>query len=180
MSKNKLLPLTEIEKAKAEEMHNIVYAFLKQYHYPISEYYNVVIFGFLKGIQAYYRRKDLREKFDPFYICWQYMRTEMENHFRTIKAQKRVPVEKVISLDMQYAADESFYNCIGGNSADSNLLEVENVLELFSQLNDIQGKIAKMKMDGYSNKEVYILLDMKPSTYYKELQKMKAVVESMR
>lgn len=31
-------------------------------------------------------------------------------------------------------------------------------------------KIVGMKIDGYGNKEIYLTLDIKPSTYYEEMK----------
>lgn len=41
MRESKLKPLTAAEKKSAEENHNIIYAFLKQYGYSIEEHYNI-------------------------------------------------------------------------------------------------------------------------------------------
>ena len=55
MKNNKLQPLSEIEKHLAEENHDLVYSFLHRHEYSIEEFYNIAIFGLLKGIQNYCR-----------------------------------------------------------------------------------------------------------------------------
>ena len=51
--------------------------------------------------------------------------------------------------------------------------------ELLENLSDVQRKITEMKMYGYNNKEIYLILEIKPSTYYKELQRINPVLEKM-
>ena len=64
MERYRLEKLTEEEKKLAEENHNLVYAYLHTYGYSVETYYNIVIFGYLKGIQVYCRRVDLQKKYE--------------------------------------------------------------------------------------------------------------------
>ena len=176
MEKYKWEKLTEEEKKLAEENHNLTYAYLHTYGYSIEIYYNVVIFGYLKGIQVYCRREDLQKRYDLPFICWQYMRAELGNQFKTETRQKRKPMESVLSLDADYATDENFYNCVGGKSAEDEVIEEETASELLEKLSEVQRKIAEMKMDGYGNKEIFLLLEMPESTFYKEMKRIKIIV----
>lgn len=176
MGKHKLQPLLEMEKKLAEENHNLVYSFLQQYGYSIEEYYNVAIFGFLKGIQKYSRIEDLRKKYQLAFICNQHMRSECRNYWKMKNSQKRKPVEEIISLDAEYSENDNLYNCICGKSLETEIIEIEELLQLLENLSDKQRKIAVMKMDGYRNKEIYSILEIRPSTYYKEVKRIKAVL----
>lgn len=177
MSKTKLQPLTAAEKKSAEENHNIIYAFLKQYGYNIEEHYNIAVFGYLKGIQAYHRQKDTN--YDLFYLCWQYLRVEMGNHFRMENTMKRKPLETDLSLDAEYSEIENLYSRVGGKSLEDELMEEEELAELLENLSEVQRKIAEMKMDGYKAKEIYVVLDLKPATYFSEMKQIKAILESL-
>ncbi len=179
MKNNKLQPLTEMEKRECEKHHGLVYSFLHRHGYSIEDFYNIVIFGFLKGIQTYYRRKDLQEKYQLAFICEQYMRAEVKDHFRTQNRQKRVPTEIIISLDANYAEDENLYNCTGGKSAEDEMLETVELLELLENFTEPQRDILKLKLEGYDNNEIYIELGIKPSTFYKEMNRIKAQVERL-
>lgn len=176
MENHKLQPLTETEKRQAEENHNLVYSFLHRHGYSIEDFYNVAIFGYLKAIQVYNHREDLRKKYQLAFICEQYMRSEIGNYFRTENAQKRKPTENIISLDADYAETENFYNCVGGKSAEAVLMESESIGDILENLSETQRKITVMKIKGYGNKEIYLILEIKPSTYYRELQRIKAVL----
>lgn len=176
MRESKLQPLTATEKKSAEENHNIIYAFLKQNGYSIEEHYNIAVFGYLKGIQAYHRQKETN--YDLFYLCWQYMRSEMGNHFRMENTMKRKPMETVLSLDAEYSEMENLYSRIGGKSLEDEMLEQEELAELLENLSDVQRKIIEMKLDGYKAKEIYVVLNLKPATYFKKVQRIKEILES--
>ena len=179
MENHKLVPLTESEKRQAEENHNILFSFLHRRGYDIEFYYDICVFGYLKAIQIYNRREDLRNKFLLAFICEQYMRAEIGNYLRMMKAKKRKPAEKIISLDANYTGSENLHNCIGGKSFDSEILESELLEELLENLTDSQRKITWMKLYGYSNKETYLILEIKPSTYYKEMKRIKSALEKL-
>lgn len=175
----KLEKLTESEKKFAEENHNLVYGFLHRYKYSIEEYYNIVIFGYLKGVQVYHRRKDLQSKYDFPFIAWQYMRSEIGHHFESENTQKRKPLESIISLDTKHEEMENFYNIVGGKSAEGDVMEKMLIVDIMNNLSEVQRKITELKIRGYDNKEVYLLLKIPSSTYYKELQRMKSVIDKL-
>ena len=179
MENHKLVSLTESEKHQAEENHNLVFSFLHRHGYNMENFYDVVIFGYLKAIQIYNRREDLRKNFRLPFICEQYMRSAMENYRRMENTQKRKPAEKIISLDANYAESENFYNCIGGKSAEAVLMESESIESILENLSETQRKITAMKIKGYENKEIYLILKIKPSTYYRELQRIRSVLEKL-
>lgn len=179
MENNKLQPLSDMEKRQAEENHNLVYSFLHRHGYSIEEFYNIAIFGYLKGIQIYNRRDDLRKKYQFAFICKQYMKAEIKDHFRVQNAQKRKPMETILSLDAEYAETDNLYNCVSGKSVEDELLESELLEEVLENLSKVQRDILKMKLEGYSNKEVYISLEIPSSTYYVELDRIKVVFKRL-
>ena len=175
-------PLTNFERKFATENHNLVYDFLHRHGYSLEKYYDIAVFGFLKAVQIYNCRADLRNKYAFPFISQQYMRAELGNYFRTKNAKKRKPLETVISLDAEYAETENLYNSIsvtGGKSPESEVVAVERVTELLNSLSDTQRKIAELKIDGYRSREIYSALEMKPSTYYVEVKRIRKVLAEM-
>lgn len=179
MEKHKLQPLTATEKRLAEENHNLVYSFLHQNNYSIEEYYNIVIFGYLKAVQAWCRIGEKREKYCLSTLTWLYMRAEVGNHIRTGNYQCRKPTKDTISFDAEYAETENLYNTVGGKSAEDDVLEEELLNDIMENLSEIQQKIAQLKISGYSNKETYLIIGMQPSSYYKEMKRIRAIVENI-
>ena len=178
MENNKLQALTEKEKRLAENNHGLVYSFLRKYGYSIEDYYNIAVFGFLRGIQVYNRRKDLQKQYKLSVICYKYMRAEIGNYYRTQYAQKRKPTENILSLDADNPEMENLYNTVTGKSLESEYLEMELMEELLEKFTQIQRDIMKLKLEGYENKEVYLLLELPVSTFYKELNRIKSVLEN--
>lgn len=179
MEKSKLQPLTEMEKSMAEENHNLVYSFLHRHGYSIEEFYNVVIFGYLRGIQAYNRREDVRKKYQLAFICERNMLAEIKDHFIEQNAQKRTPMEITVSLDINYAETDNIYNLVGGKSVEDEVLESRQVDDMMENLSEVQRDILKLKLEGYNNKEVYIALEIPSSSFYKEMNRIKVIMEKM-
>lgn len=168
--------LTAHEQMEVERNHDLVYSFLHRHGYSIEDYYNIAIWGYLKGVQVYCRRQELQNKYSLEFVCNQYMRAEISNYRKVENAKKRKPAEIILSLDAEYAEEENLYNCVGGKSLEAEYMEAEHLKELLEKLSIIQRKIAELKMEGYSNREVFLILEIKPSTYYKELQRIKKVL----
>lgn len=163
----------------ATENHNLVYDFLHRHGYSLENYYDIVIFGYLKAVQIYNRRDDLRNKYAFPFISQQYMRSEIGNNLRMESAKKRKPLGTVVSLDAEYSGMENLYNCISvdnGKSPEFEVVSREQVAEILSGLSGTQRKIIEMKLDGYSNREIYLTLEIKPSTYYVEVKRIKKVL----
>lgn len=179
MDNNKLQPLNDVEKRLSEEHHGLVYSFLHRHGYSIEEFYNICIFGYLKAIQTYNRREDLRNKYQLAFICEQYMRAEVKDHFRVQNAQKRKPTETIISLDANYTETDNLYNLVGGKSVEDELMESELLENVLDNLSEVQRDILKLKLEGYGNKEVYLALEIPSSTFYKEMNRIKVVMEKL-
>lgn len=171
-----LKPLTEEEKELATENHSLVYSFLHRHNYAIEDFYNVVICGYLRSVQVYNRRNDIKEKYQLAFIAEQYMRAEIANHFRKEHSMKRKPRESVLSFDANYAETETLYNLFGGKSAEEEVLEEERFTELLEQFSSQQKDILKLRLEGYNNKEISLLLEIPSSTFYLELKRIKKVL----
>lgn len=179
MDNFKLEPLTDHERKFATENHNLVYDFLHRHGYNLENYYDIAIFGFLKAVQIYNRREDLQNKYAFPFISRQYMRSEIGNHRRMEDTKKRKPSGILVSLDAEYAETENLYNCIGvvgGKSPESEMVTMEQIMEMLDSLSDRQRKIVELKVDGYSSKEIYLALEIKQSTYYVEVNRIKKVL----
>lgn len=162
-------PLTEQEKQFAEKNHGLVYSFLHRYKYKDDDFYDIVIFGFLKAVQVYHRKADVKRKYDFEFIAWQYMRSETGNHFRMESALKRKMETATIGLDKQDIED--VYNL------ENRFIERETFLEYVRRLDDEQRKIIEWRIRGYNNMETCSGLQMKKSTYYKIWNRVKKEME---
>ena len=53
-------PLTAEQSQIAELNHDLVFEFLNEYNLPESQYYDVVIFGYLCAVQEYCEKPELQ------------------------------------------------------------------------------------------------------------------------
>lgn len=173
MENNKLSHFSESERAFATANHNLIKSFLHRFGYDMEEYYSIVVPGYLKAVQVYLRREDLRKQYSFKCISYHCMRSQIGNYIKAMNTQKRKPIEPLISLDAEYDDMESLYNCIGGKSLESEIMEAESITELLEKFSDIQKNIIILRMEGYGNKEICALLEIGSTTFYKELRKIK-------
>lgn len=173
----KLEPLSEIEKAMAEKYHNIVYSFLHKNNYSVEECYDIVVIGYLKGIQKYCRRTDLQELYSVVTMCEYRMRTAMFNHFRAMRTSKRKPTGAIISLDAEYGNDgekqSALENCIGENSFEDDVIADEAVSEILNSLSERQRQIVILKLNGYTHNEICLQLHVGRSAVSEEMKNIK-------
>lgn len=158
---DRLKPFTEEEKRLAEKNHALVYQFLKAHNYSMEEYYNTVVFGYLKGIQKYYRYVGNNTENNLDGICWNCMRSEMKSHFKKETAKKRQPVEITIKKIP---------------SAEDEVIALEILKSVMENLTIRQQNIITLKMLGYSNTEICLMMEMSKSSYYRELENIRQMI----
>lgn len=76
---NPVKPLTEEQRIFAEQNHDLIYAFLHHNHLPKGEYYDVVVFGYLRALVKYFEGTELR-RYSFSTIAWKTMQSELSNH----------------------------------------------------------------------------------------------------
>ena len=82
------IPLTPEQSIFAAENHDLVIKYLKANQLPIDDYYDIVIFGYLKAVRDYFNRPDLR-KYAFSTICWKAMKQSVSNHNKGTLRKKR-------------------------------------------------------------------------------------------
>lgn len=55
------VPLTPEQRLFAAEHHSLVYKFLKENHLSSDEFYDVVIFGYLRAVSRYFNEPELQQ-----------------------------------------------------------------------------------------------------------------------
>ena len=72
------IPLNDTQRIFAEKNHNLVYKFLHEKNLPASEYYDIVIFGYLRAVQRYLTDPNLAG-YSFATVAWRAMSTRMED-----------------------------------------------------------------------------------------------------
>ena len=82
------VPLTKEQQAFATAHHSLVYKFLNENRLPEDEFYDVVIFGYLKAVRDYF--SDLTaQQFTFSTIANRRMKFCLFDYFRTQERRKR-------------------------------------------------------------------------------------------
>lgn len=159
---DRLKPFTEEEKRLAEKNYDLVYQFLKAHNYSVEDYYNTVVFGYLKGIQKYCRYVGNSEENNLAGICWNCMRSEMKSHFKMETAKTRQPAEIIMTKV---------------SSAEDEVLVTEILKCVMENLTVRQQNIITLKLLGYSNAEICLMMEMSKSSYYRELESIRQMID---
>ena len=92
------IPLNDTQRIFAEKNHNLVYKFLHEKNLPASEYYDIVIFGYLRAVQRYLSEPNLAG-YSFATVAWRAMEGEIVNAHRTAR-NHRVPAARQLSGEM--------------------------------------------------------------------------------
>lgn len=142
-------PLTTEQSQIAELNHNLVFEFLNEYNLPESQYYDVVIFGYLCAVQEYCEKPEL-QKYSFSTLAWRKMLCEVKDHSRYLSREKRnIPT---ISLsDIKRGCNDSLKT--DEAAAENRLLEDFNfsllLHSLASAITEKQMRIIRMKLAGF-------------------------------
>lgn len=148
-----LRPFTKEEQQFAEENHDLVYAFLNEKKLSEDEYYDVVVFGYLRAVQMHKSdRKFFKYKFST--LAWKQMQGELANYYKYLSSPKRCAT--VISLDEPLDGEDGL--CIADTiSYDDIMSELREDLlmhELAKRLPAREMRIVKMKVRGDKMHEI--------------------------
>ena len=82
-------PLTPEQVCFAAKNHRLIYKYLKKRQLSKEEYYDIVVFGYLKAVQDYFCKEDMQQ-YAFSTICYQYMSREIYNYHRSLQRQLRL------------------------------------------------------------------------------------------
>ena len=142
-----LRQFTKEEQQFAEENHDLVYAFLNEKKLSEDEYYDVVVFGYLRAVQEFCGTSKLRKyKFST--LAWKRMQHTLMDYYKYVSSPKRNA--QVISLDEPIDSEDGL--CIADTiSYDDIMSELKEELlmhELAKKLSPREMRIVKMKVRG--------------------------------
>ena len=148
-----LRPFTKEEQRFAEENHDLVYAFLNEKKLSEDEYYDVVVFGYLRAVQLHGKDQRL-DKYKFSTLAWNLMQGELSNYHKYLASPKRNAI--VISLDEPLDSEDGL--CLSDTlSYDDFMTELKEELlmhELVRHLPAKEMRIVKMKVQGCRMHEI--------------------------
>lgn len=147
------IPLTPEQGTFAAENHGLVLKFLNESHLPEDEYYDVIIFGFLKAVKDYMSRQNLR-RYSFTTIAWRYMSRSVYNHRRSNVRQNQHA--DVISIHSSLYADglPLEHSVPYGHDVMAELETQLLLHELAGMITEEQMQMVRMRNDGYDIREI--------------------------
>ena len=147
------VPLTKEQQDCAAEHHGLVYKFLNDNHLPENEFYDVVIFPYLKAVQDYCNSASA-QKYSFSTIAIRQMKFRLYDYFRTQAHRKRNA--EVISIHLGlYPDGVPLAEVLPGQDSLMQEFEMQQMLhDLASHVSEQQMKIVRMKGYGYGIREI--------------------------
>lgn len=147
------VPLTKEQQAFAADHHGLVYKFLNDNHLPEDEFYDVVIFGYLKAVRDYFSRDVLRQ-YSFSTIAWKAMTRNLSNHFKTQARKKRNA--EIVSIHIgRYPDGVPLEELLPAQDDLMRESEMRLLLhDLAGRISNQQMHIVRMKGYGYGIREI--------------------------
>ena len=148
--------LTTEQQRFAEDNHNLVYAFLNDKKLQDEDFYDIVVFGYLKAVKEYSTNFALSNKYKFSTISYKYMRSEVCRHYDYLNRQKRSGFS--VSLDsLIYGDGEALHLHEVLSAPDSHVIDFQTeliMLELASRVSKRDMDVIRMKADGCGVREI--------------------------
>lgn len=147
------VPLTHEQRTFAADHHGLVYTFLNKNKLSEDEYYDVIIFGYLKAVHDYFTRKDL-QVYSFATISWKAMSRSLSNYYKNQSCQKRKA--EVLSIHVSLYPDApTLEESIPSQENFMQQLEADLLLhELARRVSRQQMEMVQMRSSGYGVRDI--------------------------
>lgn len=148
--------LTPEQQSFAAEHHGLVYAFLNEKKLPDDDFYDIVVFGYLRAVKDYLTSAQLKQKYEFSTISFMSMKSALCKHYE--KQNRMMRKGFTISLEsVVYGKDETLSLQEVLSVPDSAVLDFETellMLELASKVSKRDMDVLRMKAGGYGTREI--------------------------
>lgn len=160
----RIYPLTSEERDFASENIKLVYGFLHSKSLSINDYFDIVVFGYLKAVQEYIKDEELKSRYAFSTIAFRLMKFSLCDYYTSCNRQKRNA--PVVSMDTNKDDSMQTLNDLLPNRR-KNLLNSTTdklyVMELMSCMTEKEQRVVRLKADGYSHQEIAELCGLTPN-----------------
>ncbi|MCI8539592.1 MAG: sigma-70 family RNA polymerase sigma factor [Oscillospiraceae bacterium] len=162
---NYTMPLSAEESAFAGEHHDLIHKFLRMHKLPESDFYDIAVFGYLRAVRKYLARPELRQ-YQFSTVAFRAMSCDVHHSREYWKRAKRRSLVIPLNEDTDDLRD---------TTAES-LDQVVDLGELGRRLTPRQRRIAMLRADGYSDREIAGICGMKPGDVTAEMEAAKRLI----
>lgn len=148
------IALTPEQREYAADHHNLIYAFLNKKHLRDDEFYDIVVFGFLRAVKRYFEEPELSQ-YSFSTIAWGGMDSCLINYYTSQKRKRSYG--RTVSLDSLMHNGEILSLEAAIPSPDPLMLQLETELllhDLASRVSKRQMMVVRMKAEGYGYREI--------------------------
>lgn len=161
------LPLTEAEAKFAAEHYSEIHRYLRMAGLPENDFYDVVVFGYLRTVRKYLARPELRRyKFST--IAFRAMSCNVHHSREYWRRKKRMAHVEPYDEDTHA---EDFRDPVA--EAYESVLSFQ---ELRGKLTPMQQRIASLRVEGYRDKEIAAICQIKPCEVEREMSQAQATI----
>jgi len=159
---SKLTKLTDAQRDFAEKNHDLVYRYLRMKGLSVDDFYDIVIFGYLRAVQVYDENTEVQDcSFKT--VAYRRMFATLWNHFRDMRRQKRDAV--VLSLDIPMMGNIGLPDYAADASAVYEYAEArETWAAVRANATPKQLQTLDMRAQGYTNREIGKVYHLSPSS----------------
>ena len=166
-----LEPMTDEERDFAEQHHDMVYKFLRTHRLPESEYYDVVIFGYLEAVQRNFRVFIEPEKRNFPALAKLCMGSAVRHELQSRWLLIRVANTTATSMDAPLLDDESLsFHDIVPDKTSYVMEEVENrdlIRRALNAASERELEVFALRCSGFSPAEISQILNISIHTTHK-------------
>lgn len=149
------VPLTKEQREFAAKWHNLIYVFLREKGLPRDDYYDIVVFGYLRAVKEFFAKPTLQQKYSFSTIAWKKMDGSLVDFYKSQSRQKRhacvVSLHSAIYDDGQFALED----VLSTQDAVMEQLETELLLhDLAAMASRQQMAVVRMKSAGYNMRDI--------------------------
>lgn len=149
------MKLTRTQQVFASRHHELVTEYLKNRRLPEDDFYDVVIFRYLKAVQNYLSDEVLRQ-YSFRTVAFRAMDSALSNHFKSMQDQRLTAV--VLSLDypVNYSGTLTLQDVLADRSCNvcEEVCDKLDASDMLYMMNRPNRDIVSMKSYGYSNREI--------------------------
>ena len=162
-------PLNKIQQNLVSDNHNLIYEFAKKKHLNIEEYYDILAIGLCEASKIYDSNNG---EFST--IAFRCMGAELNDYYKYINREKRIPEDMVLSYDTPVGSDDSDSNSNLLDSFTDNRCVHDVVISgimsdiLIKLLSDKEQIVVRLLANGVSQSNIAKCMDCKRQTvqYY--------------
>lgn len=180
-------PLTDEERAFAADEGNYSYLFfyMRKMRLDPEEWYDILIIPYLDAVKKYHEYESARQ-YAFSTVLKNKLYSALTAELKQRKSQKRMPEGGIYSLDYTEQGDNPFAEYTSHaledfwidrkQQTEKIVLDKAMLAEILIGLDDVQGRIFEMLLEGYNKKEIGKELCISYTTLKAQLEKLQSVV----